>query len=217
MPLIIKNKVSDNSVLTIWKVEESLDDLLFDFCFKEDEHKMFSSITNEGRKKQWLITRILLSELSGSEDLWITYDDNRKPHLNNIKYSISISHTQDYVAILFGENVQLGIDIEKLHPRIYKIRNKFCSETENSYLTDDEFLLSRLYLIWSAKEALFKMYGKGNLDFRKNLHIHPFEFKPPGKLATKIKYKDVDVSVELLYNQINDHVVVYGMSHLKLF
>lgn len=215
MPLIKKYTIATNIQLAVWEISESLDELLIDYTINENETAAFKSISNEGRKKQWLATRKLLFELTNNPDLWIAHDDNRKPILNDEQLSVSISHTSNYVAILLGENISLGIDIEKLSPRIYKIKHKFCSETENEYLADDENLLARLYIIWSAKESLFKMYGKGNLDFKKNLFIHPFEFNPPGSLKAHIKCKDLDTEVELYYDQIGDHVLVYGMSHLK--
>ena len=214
MPLILRNKIAQDVELAVWEITESLDELLNGFVFHENEKKVFDSFTYEGRKKQWLITRKLLLELSGNSFLWIAHDDNRRPYLNDETLSISISHTQNYVAVLLGENISLGIDIEKLSPRIYKIRKKFCSDAEDEYLTDDENLLPSLYLIWSAKESLFKMYGEGNLDFRKNLYVHPFVFNPPAKLKTTIHCKNVNAEVELFYDQINDHVLVYGMSHL---
>lgn len=215
MPLIKKNTIAFNVQLAVWEINETLEELLKDYAINEYERDSYESITNEGRKKQWLATRKLLLALSNNPDLWITHDDNRKPVLNDEHLSISISHTQNYVAILLGENIQLGIDIEKLTPRIHKIRYKFCSDLENKFLTDDEYLLSRLYVIWSAKESLFKMYAKGNLDFRKNLNIHPFEFNPPAELKATIYCNDLDVEVELFYDQIGDHILVYGMSHLK--
>lgn len=215
MPLIKKNTIAFNVQLAVWEINETLEELLKDYSINEYERDFYESITNEGRKKQWLATRKLLLTLSNNPDLWITHDDNRKPVLNDEHLSISISHTQNYVAILLGENIQLGIDIEKLTPRIHKIRHKFCSDLENKFLTDDEYLLSRLYIIWSAKESLFKMYAKGNLDFRKNLNIHPFEFNPPAELEATIYCNDLDVEVELFYDQIGDHILVYGMSHLK--
>jgi 4'-phosphopantetheinyl transferase len=215
MPLIRNNKIAENIFLAVWEITESLDELHQNFLINEKEMQAYEAISNEGRKKQWLVTRKLLYALTNNPNLWISHYGNRKPYLNDENLSISISHTSNYVAILLGENIKLGIDIEKLTSRIYKIRNKFCSETENEYLTDDENLLPRLYLIWSAKEALFKMYGEGNLDFRKNLHIQEFEFSPPGKLKTKIKCHEIDTEVELYYDQIGDHVLVYGMTHLK--
>jgi phosphopantetheinyl transferase len=192
-----------------------LDELLDGFVMHENECESYEAIKNEGRKKQWLVTRKLLWVLSNNPNLWIAHDDNRKPVLNDKHLSISISHTQDYVAILLGENIHLGIDIEKLTPRIHKIRHKFCSKIENEFLIDDKHLLSKLYIVWSAKESLFKIYGKGNLDFKKNLYVYPFEIKPPGKITTKIKCSDLDISIELFYDQIGDHILVYGMSHLK--
>jgi len=215
MPLIKKNTLAANIHLAVWEISETLDELLHDFVINENEKEAFDLFINEGRKKQWLVTRKLLFELTKNSNLWIAHDDNRKPILNDEHLSISISHTHNYVAILLGENIHLGIDIEKLTPRIHKIRHKFCSDTENKFLTDDETLLQRLYIIWSAKESLFKMYGEGGLDFRKNLHIHPFEYNPPGKLQTNIQCHNLDTEVELYYDQICNHVLVYGMSHLK--
>lgn len=215
MPLIKKNTIASNVQLAIWEINETLDELSENFPINENERESYEAITNENRKKQWLVTRKLLKVLSSNPNLWIAHDDNRKPVLNDESLLISISHTQNYVAILLGKNIQLGIDIEKLTPRIYKIRHKFCSEVENDFLTDDENLMSRLYVIWSAKESLFKMYGKGNLDFRKNLCIQPFEYNPPAKLKTNIYCNDLDIEIDLFYDQIGDHILVYGMSHLK--
>ncbi len=215
MPLIKKKNITPTIYLAVWEISETLDELLDDFIINENEIESYKAITNEGRKKQWLVSRKLLFELSNKSDLWIAHDDNRKPVLNDEHLSISISHTQNYVAILLGENIHLGIDIEKLTPRIHKIRHKFCSQDENEFLNNDENLLQRLYVIWSAKEALFKMYGKGNLDFRKNLHIQPFEFSPPGTLKTFIRCHTLDAEIDLFYDLIGDHVLVYGMSDLK--
>lgn len=215
MPLFVKKEISKDVSLAIWEITESLENLLSLYSIKKKEINTFNLITNEGRKKQWIATRLALSELDQSQNLVIAHNNDRSPYLNDTRFSISISHTQNFVAVILGKGQNLGVDIEQINPRIYKIRHKFCSDAENKYLTDDELLLPRLYVIWSAKEALFKIYGKGNLDFRKNLSIEPFIFNPPGILKTQINCNDLCEEVELNYDQVKDHILVYGMNEFK--
>lgn len=210
MPLIIRNNITPNIDLAVWKITETLNELFLDFILNDSEIHLFNNITNESRKIQWIATRKLLLELTKNPDLFIKYKGNHLPYLNDETYAISISHTQEYVAIIMGKNSRLGIDIEKLTPRIYKIQHKFCSELENNYLAKTENLLSHLYVIWSAKETLFKMYGKGNLDFQKNLYVYPFDFNPPGKLKVRIDCIGLVSEIDLFYDQLDNHILVYG-------
>src|SRR5258706_451592 len=63
-----------------------------------------------------------------------------------------------------------------------------------------ETRIETLHVIWGAKEVLFKIHGKGGLDFKKQMHVHPFvpavwggsvdaELKTDGKISHfKIHY-----------------------------
>jgi 4'-phosphopantetheinyl transferase EntD len=63
-----------------------------------------------------------------------------------------------------------GIDIEKIKPRIEKVRDKFINPEEDR-LIGKERELEQLTLAWCAKEALYKLFGIRNLDFRENMQV----------------------------------------------
>lgn len=74
--------------------------------------------------------------------------------------------------VLWGANVNkaIGVDIESVRPQIEKIKSKFCRPEELEFCkTPIEMLL-----IWSAKEAMYKAYGRKAIDFREQMLVHRF-------------------------------------------
>lgn len=210
MPLFsIKDLEQGNTKLGVWKITESADELFPLLTLKEAEKETFNGFSNENRKKQWIASRLILAELFKNNKLSITYKGNGKPHLSCGKRNISISHTSEFVTVIVSSDANLGIDIEKIQPRILKIRHKFVSEAENEFIDESIFLLEQLYVIWSAKEALFKLHGIGNLDFRVNLNINPFKFQDTGFVSAQISIHKSTKKYKLKYEQIEDHLLVY--------
>lgn len=210
MPLVFNSEIENHQAkLGIWKIEESVEDLLERAHLNENEKAVFGNMRNENRKKQWLVSRIILEILSENGKLLIIYENNGQPLIDDGFYQISISHTTKFVAVIISRFLKVGIDIEGIHPRILKIRHKFVSQIENDFLNEDENLLENLFLIWSAKEALFKMYGKGEVDFRKNIQIKPFNIQADGVIQSKFTIEDFSKDYFLKYRKIEDHILVY--------
>ncbi len=71
-------------------------------------------------------------------ELTIEYDSKGKPYLNKQK-GISISHSNEIVAIGISNEIDFGIDIQYKTDKIFKIKNKFLSKNESKFLdkTDD--------------------------------------------------------------------------------
>jgi phosphopantetheinyl transferase (holo-ACP synthase) len=77
----------------------------------------------------------------------------------------------------------VGVDIELITPRINRVAEKFLNEGEMHFFNEDYVLFLEqwgmkgrmqqefLTLIWSAKEALFKWYGLGELDFKRHMQL----------------------------------------------
>jgi phosphopantetheinyl transferase len=131
-------------------------------------HKM-----SEHRKCEWLSVRLLLKNLLG-EEKQILYTDSGKPYLADNSLYISISHTKGFVAVALDEEEPIAIDIEYLSPRVEKIRTRFVNEVEENSLSQENRLI-HLLLHWSAKESLFKLLDEKDIDFKTQLHLHPFE------------------------------------------
>ncbi|MEN8200316.1 MAG: 4'-phosphopantetheinyl transferase superfamily protein, partial [Thermodesulfobacteriota bacterium] len=73
--------------------------------------------------------------------------------------NLSISHSEDYGAALIS-NTPCGIDIQYHDPGLERVKERFCTETEERLLarqTPELSTLSRLSLLWAGKEALKKM------------------------------------------------------------
>ncbi|MGH2647862.1 MAG: 4'-phosphopantetheinyl transferase family protein, partial [Ginsengibacter sp.] len=101
--------------------------------------------------------------------------ESNKPHLPGTKFHFSISHCGNFAAAIVSKDKVVGIDVELVTPKIELIKNKFLSVKElKLLLTGSDELLT---LLWSCKEAVYKWYGKGGVDFRshiviKNITVH---------------------------------------------
>lgn len=160
------NRIGISPILS--NPEELLSNLKHkDWYSKELERKA------DYRKCEWLTVRVLLKKMLGEEKR-ILYHDSGKPFLEDKSYQISISHTKNRVAVILGKEGKVSIDIEHVAPRVQRIRGKFMTEEEESNISRINEL-NHLLLHWSAKESLYKYLENSELDFRKHLHIAPFE------------------------------------------
>ena len=162
----------DGLLWGIWKMEETVDELLSLFPrpdFYQNEMQRFST---ESRRKEWLTTRALLFALCG-EEKEIDYYPNGKPFLSDRSFYISISHTRGFVAVILHPDVEVGIDIEQQSDRVLKVCSKFVNEDEFAAIIPEKEV-QHLLLHWSAKETLFKLMNEQGVDFKAHLHIYPF-------------------------------------------
>jgi 4'-phosphopantetheinyl transferase EntD len=128
---------------------------------------------NETRKREWLSVRVLLKILTGEEKL-ILYTDSGKPYLADHSFHLSLSHTKGYAAVILDREKPVAIDVEYISPRVEKVWPRFVNETESNALSSNNRLI-HLLLHWSAKESLFKLLDDNRLEFKTQLHVHPFE------------------------------------------
>ncbi len=137
---------------------------------RKEEEILYQSFVAESRKKQWLAYRILIKDLLRPDDFPVEYNEHGKPFLAGSDYHISVTHTEDLAAVIISRHARVGIDIEKIKPRILKVKDKFLSPAELA-MVGKERELEQLTLAWCAKESLYKLYGKRNLDFREEIKV----------------------------------------------
>lgn len=163
MAQVFKKRERDRELI-VWKIEEPMSYFLS--RLPEEMHSLPSE--NETRNLEWLASRYILSLLV--PEARISKGTGMKPMLiDDIRY-ISISHTQGYAACIVS-NLPCGIDIELDLPRIIRIAPKFNLPEELDLIKDDEKYQTRLYQIWCSKEAMYKAFGLGGIDFRKDLWV----------------------------------------------
>lgn len=171
-------------LLAIWKIKESVPELLTLFDANENDRFFPDNIRVEARKKEYLVTRLLLKELFGC-DTEIAHHADGAPYLpENPALSISITHTKGYVAVYCDATKRTGIDIEYKAERVQKIKHKFMSDEELASI-DLQHQTEHLLIYWCAKETLFKLIRQQEVDFRQHLHVKPFAYKEEGEIEVR--------------------------------
>jgi phosphopantetheinyl transferase len=129
MPLIYHKQVS-SGIAGVWHILENEDDLLRMANPDPEDLEILATYRNESRRKQWLACRVLLGRLMQLPFVRVEYDGNGRPALKGFEGNISFSHTSEYAAVIIDHNKPVGIDIEKLKPRIERVSTKFLNPPE---------------------------------------------------------------------------------------
>ena len=210
MPVIYNKDIDDQTMLAVWKIEEGEQELLSGLQLKQHELDFLASLNKGKRLLHWLSTRVLLRRmLNTSEYIDCRMDEHGKPFLANSAYSISLSHSYDYAAVMIGKDRNVGVDIEQIKPKIGLIQQKFLSSPELAQpgIKDN---IQALYVCWCVKEAVYKWYGKKGLEFRKHIHIQPFQLYNSGELTVIVNLPEGTQTLTVCYfNTIAGYMLGY--------
>ena len=177
----------NNSKISIWKMEEDLEELQIIFPKINISH-----LNSAKKKKEFLSVRILLNKLNPNYE--ITYNKYGSPQLSDGK-QISISHSNTFAAIIISEK-NVGIDIEEISDKALQTASKFINKNNLVNLTNE-----KATLIWCVKECIFKLFQKGNIDFKKDIKIESFDTKEKSKLNCNFKGEEIIVNYWKIDNQ----------------
>ena len=146
------------------------------------------------------------------DPFFLEYDAFGKPRLKNNGLYLSISHSGDYSAVITSKTGPVGIDIEHLKDRIYRIRERFLSGEEDRNIGEPN-MLEKLYVAWGAKEALYKIYGKPEVDFQRDIFIESFDYLCGGKgqCTARMKTPEGLEAFDIFYERISDYMLVYAL------
>jgi len=137
--------------------------------FSFEEKQKFDSFQSDKRRREFYFTRLLLK--SFGIDITIQYRSSGKPIIN--EGHISISHSRNTVIIGFSKDHFIGVDIEYFTQKIQRIKFKFLSTIEKEIFDIED--INILTLIWSVKEAIYKMEDIEGLMFKENILIQSIE------------------------------------------
>lgn len=186
MPLYKSITVNSQTIVKIWKIEESYETLIQPITLRPESQERVDGMKSSIHQQGFLSVRHLLREF-GYTDQDLFYDANGKPHLKDGTH-ISITHSFNFSAVIVS-NADVGIDIEKQRDKIKIVAQKFIGY-ENEYLTDnDSELVKKLTAIWCVKESLFKLFATPGLSFKMNTLVIPFMLED-GFTNAWIDYKD---------------------------
>ncbi len=150
------------ATIGLWKVEESVCEL--ESWFPElITGEKYLSFNHNLRKLEWLVARALMKEMGLSWHL--SYSEHGKPFYAEGP-KISLTHSKDYVAIITHPTNEVGIDVQEIVPKVERIKHKYCNAKELNWARSVEDFT----LIWSAKEAMFKVKER-NVNFSEDIAV----------------------------------------------
>jgi phosphopantetheinyl transferase len=184
LSLFYQHTINQTTKLGIWKIEE-------DENFFLQKVPLQQSITHPHKRLQHLAGRYLLQYLFPdfpySE---ILIADTHKPYLPNDQYHFSISHCGNYAAAIVSSTHRAGVDIEIPTEKVSRIAHKFIHSNEQQWMerfsvsgfqfpvnnsTAKELQTGNYKLqtvLWSSKEAIFKWYSLGGIEFKEHMQLN---------------------------------------------
>ncbi len=213
MPLFYQHNINEQTKLGIWKIEEPEIFFLNAVPLKRE-------ITHPHKRLQHLAGRYLLKLLFPDfpyEEIVIA--DTKKPYLPYEQYHFSISHCGNYAAAIVSKEQRVGIDIEIPTERLLRISGKFLNEKEREQFSVSGYQfpvtasnLELLTVLWGAKEAIFKWWGWGSVDFSEHILLQPFEFEKTGYIDASFVRSQETFSLELQYKRFDQLCLVWLFS-----
>jgi 4'-phosphopantetheinyl transferase len=207
MPLYKTITVNKTTKVLIWKISESFEALSFGIDLTESNQNRVDSMKSELHQRGFMSVRHLLKE-AGLVDSDLIYDEYGKPHLKNGKH-ISITHSFTFSGIIVSDDTPVGIDIEMQRDKILKIAHKFTPFQEYKTIANHSALVSKLTIVWGAKESLYKIYGKKKLLFLENIYIEDFRFADE-KTTGDINYDGIRTSYQVHFLEFEGFTCVYA-------
>ena len=207
MGLYLKKKLDNDAEIGVWQITETEEELKELSSTPTDEMEEISFIRSESLRKQRLAVRALLNTMF-DDKVYLSHHDNGKPYIENNPINISITHTAKYVAVILHEEENVGIDIESLDRDFSVVEKKALSEDEIEDL-EDEKRNEQLAIYWCAKEAIFKLLSRYNVDFAEQIEVERFRPRGEGELEATFTYKDEEEEFDLEYITFDRYVLVW--------
>lgn len=202
-------------VVSVWHVTEPEPFFREKLTLFENEQVIFSLFQHPERRLLWLASRYCLKDMlkidSKEQQIESLSADNGAPFLSDNSYRISYTHSHTYVAAIASQFGKVSVDLEdNTKPRNLQVARRFMNTEEFSRW--EQIGTKDLYLtIFSAKEAIIKMVGKGT-SMRDHIHISfdNFDGKPNGKLTGTVQKGDIPQRYEVYYHLHDNFILTYA-------
>ncbi len=196
-----------------------------------EERKHAERLPQNHLYQRYVVQRSFLRETIGHylkvnpQDIEFQYSKHGKPAIvaSTDGLSFNISHSEDVLVMAFGQNLSLGIDVEKLKLKLLeKIVRRFFSKSEaQAYFSATEIQkMEVFYNCWTGKEAYLKARGDGisldlsSFSIESRLHLPPqltsfwgddkeisqwkfYRFKPCKGFIATLVYPSIEVELKL--------------------
>ena len=205
MPLVYQQNINATTKMAVWHITEAEDFFLATVPLQRD-------IRHWHKRLQHLAGRLLLKEMyPGFPVELIRIADTKKPFLENEPFHFSISHCGDYAAAMVSKTSRVGVDVELLNEKIEQIRHKFTGDEELKIFAQHSwcniqssiFNIQCLTLCWSVKESVFKWWGRGEVDFKKDIVLKSITGLPEQGIVHCIFKNEFALDINYLFFNSN--------------
>jgi len=199
MPFLKDFIINNSTKILLWKI---IPGELDETQLSMGDKSLLKTRKGKKSKEYFLAVRKLIE--NEDPEIIIKYDLNGKPYLNTQK-GISISHSNEIVAIGISNEIDYGIDVQYKTDKILNIQNKFLSYNEKQNLVDTPGLES-LIKLWSAKESIYKALGIKGVSFSNDIEIDIKKNKDLFKVGY-YKKDNNKIKFDLSFFNIDEYIV----------
>lgn len=202
MKLIQQQKISDHLEFMIYEINQCSDYFMNLDIWSLSELEYIKKLYPK-RQLEYLASRFMLKQRFIINDEWpLVKNQFGKLYLTNHPIEFSLSHSHRYTGYAFG-NHEVGFDLQIYQNKVLRILQKFLNEAELEILNqiqDSENFLKNATLLWSAKEAIYKSFGKKGLAFKHQILLNCYyENKSITISSAQLILSDKSLKYKLLY------------------
>lgn len=148
-----------------WSITESEAALRAGITLSPASMSLVNGSGSEKRRRELLAVRSLMHRMGISDsDL---YYDRDKPLLHSERH-ISISHSGMMACVALSPDEPVGIDIQEIKPRLSTVMKWLLRSKKTE--REEDLGLTRSGLLWTAKEAMYKL-GGGKDAYMRDLEV----------------------------------------------
>jgi 4'-phosphopantetheinyl transferase EntD len=119
-----------------------------------------------------------------------------------------LSHSNGHIACILHQNHIVGIDVQVENAKLKRIATKFLNDDEMQRYEDSDKSLPYLHLLWSAKEAVFKIH-RHHMAFKK-ICTDDFDLMEKGRIKIKAERFDGLHKHEVHFKRLDDVYLAYS-------
>ena len=207
MPLYSTILHDSKTEILVWKITESLDQLLLEATLNEKSKARLNAMKSVSQQRGYLSVRKLLQEKNYS-DFDLYYDEFGKPHLSDGKH-ISVSHSHEFSSIILSDE-NCGIDLEMQREKITTIAHKF-AKNEFGFLNTSVMnsYIRLLTVIWGVKEAIFKIRNEPGISFNDHIQVDTFDLTTK-KTKAVLNFGTIQINYEIFFEEIENYTLVFA-------
>lgn len=124
-----------------------------------------SRFQNERRRMEHLAWRRIVRRELG-RGVGISYNEVGAPQVDVEGRYIGVAHCKERVLVAIADE-RVGVDIEPMYRDFSRVEERIMSVDERGLSSDDRWA----GVVWCAKEAMYKYYGRSAIDLQRDLRI----------------------------------------------